>query len=224
MGQSHVGDYRIPNNPRDMPGYQDREVAALKLAASLPEGESDAEEVEEEEDLLGVANGEKAKTTARNRSSIHPAVHNFLEKSSTNQETAEQLLIESMQSREEYQNQQLKLVEKKNRISEDRNKMLEKLLLTNHPNKEISIKEKGKEFGECVELASLEQVKQEVSEYLGVNVSDVSGLLRSFASHPSSNNANGQKVTRVNQLYHEDEIDVSSVDISGHLYILFRTN
>lgn len=224
VGQTHIGEYRVPKNPRNMPGYIDREQGALQLAASVPEGESeDEDESGVEEDLLAVANGDKTKTAARGsrRSSIHPAVETFLEKSTTNQETSEQLLIEGMNSREEFQAKQLKLVEKKNEISEQRNKMIEKLL---PPNKEISITAVESKFSECIELASIEQVKEEVSEYLGINSNDVSGLLRSFASHPSSNNANGQKVTRVNQLFNEEEIEVSAVDISGDLYIKFRTN
>jgi len=136
VGQTHIGEYRVPKNPRNMPGYIDREQGALQLDALVPEGESEAEdESGVEEDLLAVANGDKTKTAARvSRSSIHPAVEAFLEKSTTNQETSEQLQIEAMNSREEFNNQQLKLVEKKNEISDQRNKMIEKLLISKCPN------------------------------------------------------------------------------------------
>ena len=127
-----------------MPGYQDRENAAAKLASEVPEGDSgdDDEDDQGHPQLLDVATGGKTKTSSRSSGGLHPAVEKYLIQNAQNQEQAEHLLVESMNSREDFQEKHLKLVEKKNEIADQRNRMMERFFNQRLPEvKEVSPEE-----------------------------------------------------------------------------------
>ena len=210
-----------------MPGYLDRENAANKLAAQLADGQSSEDEDGGDDDtdvvpLLNVAVG--GKTKGHNTSkSIHPALESFLNNATETQEKTEQLLIESMNSREDFQDKHLKLSEKKNEISLQRNQMLSQLIESRTQYQEVSIMANGKDFSTCLELRDIAQITGEVADYLGIESKEISGLLRSFMSNLSTmSSVNGQKVTRASQLFSDKEITVSVIELTGKKYIIFK--
>ena len=211
----------MPANPKKVPGFIDREMAANKLQTEVPEGESSGEE-EEEPSLLEIATGAKTKTGATTNKAIHPSLEKFLVTTAQNQESTEHLLVESMNAREQYQANQIDLAEKRNQISLERNLMLERFVSARVPVQEVSIMDNSQKFSTCLELKDLKQVTQDVAEYMGLEATSIKGLLRSFQSNSLSLLSRyGQKVTRATQLFTSSEITVNTILIEEETYIQF---
>ena len=210
----------MPANPKKVPGFIDRDMAANKLQSEIPEGESSGED--EEPSLLEIATGAKTKTVATTSKAIHPSLEQFLVKTTQNQESTEHLLVESMNAREQYQANQIDLAEKRNRISLERNLMLERFVSAKVPVQEVSIMDNSQKFSTCLELKDLKQVTEDVAEYMGIDATSIKGLLRSFQSNSLSLLSRyGQKVTRATQLFTNSEITVSTILIEEETYIQF---
>ena len=210
-----------------MPGYQDRENAAAKLASEVPVGESSGDDDEDnngEPPLLDVATGAKTKTSSRSSAGIHPAVEKFLFQNSKTAEQTEQLLVESMNSREEFQEKHLRLVEKKNELADQRNRMMERFINQRLPEvKEVSVMDNSKPFPSCIELRDIQQITEDVAEYMGIQPQEIKGLLRFFVSNVSTTASNnGQLVNRASQLFTENQITLQKIWIDDNMYIQFN--
>ena len=91
--------------------------------------------------------------------------------------------------------------------------------------KHISLAARGTgEFGVCVQLKDLDQVKTEACDHIGVdqNQTVISGILRKYRDCPASMPGAGQKITSVHQLDTDKEVFVDTfVSSDGRNYLRF---
>ena len=95
----------------------------------------------------------------------------------------------------------------------ERNSMFRAWMENKTPIKHISLAARGTgEFGVCVQLKDLDQVKTEACDHIGVdqNQTVISGILRKYRDCPASMPGAGQKITSVHQLDTDKEVFVDT--------------